>query len=348
MNDRRDHAARPEAGEDEVAALILLAGAPPTPSEDEVRSARDAARATWRRHLRARVARRRRVWVATAAATSLLVAAALTWRARERVPPPPAVAVASVELRTGEVTILPGAALDAGETVLAAGTVLDSAPDGRVAMRLAGGASVRVDGASRVRLASARSLELERGALYVDTGAVPGEPVEIVTPLGRVTDLGTQFEVRLSVGDETRLQQLRLRVREGEVRIDTESATHRAAAGSEIVLDGDGRPRRAVVAADDPGWHWATSVAPELEIEGQTLAGFLDRATRELGLRWRLVEPWPEQAPGEVVLRGSVAGLTPEEAIDVVLTGSGLRGERTGGELRISAAPEHPGSAEPR
>jgi hypothetical protein len=92
------------------------------------------------------------------------------------------------------------------------------------------------------------------------------------------------------------------------------------------------------VAPDDDGWAWAARMAPELVIEGRTLASFLDQATRELGLRWRMVEPDPERPAAAIVLHGSVAGLTPEEAIDVVLTGSGLASERRDGELRVSVA----------
>jgi ferric-dicitrate binding protein FerR (iron transport regulator) len=235
------------------------------------------------------------------------------------------------------VTILPPSA--AGDSKLVAGTVLACAADGRVSLRLADGASVRVDGGSRLRLASSRSLELQQGALYVDSGASPGEPLEIVTPLGRVTDVGTQFEVRLAGAGGTRRPQLRLRVREGQVRIDTGAAAHRAEAGSELLVGADGRVSRTAVAADDPGWHWAARAAPVLDIEGRSLASFLDWATRELGLRWRVVEPRPERSAGEIVLHGSVAGLTPEEAIEVVLTGSGLRARRAGGELLVSAAP---------
>jgi hypothetical protein len=161
--------------------------------------------------------------------------------------------------------------------------------------------------------------------------------VEVATPLGRVDDVGTQFEVRL-MPVATGASRLRLRVREGEVRVETARATHHARAGQELLVDPDGGAQRASVAPDDGGWAWAARTAPELVIEGRTLATFLDQATRELGLRWRMVEPGTERPAAAIVLHGSVAGLTPEEAIDVVLTGSGLTSERRDGELRVSVA----------
>ena len=127
-------------------------------------------------------------------------------------------------------------------------------------------------------------------------------------------------------------------MREGEVRVDTGGVAHappRAASCASPPTAARGAPR----GADDPAWRWAASAAPAPEIEGRTLSWFLDREVREMGLRWRLVEPRPERSPGEIVLHGSVAGLTPEEAIEVVLTGSGLRGVRTGGELLVAAVP---------
>src|SRR5690606_21456954 len=112
--------------------------------------------------------------------------------------------------------------------------------------------------------------------------------------------VGTQFEVRLSETDVDGAQSLRVRVREGEARIDTGGTTHRAAAGDELVLTADGRVRRTAIAPHDQSWRWAADARPPLQMDGQTLAAFLDEATHELGLRWRLVEPPPEQAPAEI------------------------------------------------
>lgn len=341
MNEQREPEAETSAaGEAQVAALLRLAGSAPALSEQELQPAREAAREIWREQVRRRTAQRRQVWAAAALAAGVAAAIGVAWWVRRPEPPAPVV-VASLELRTGGITVEPTpatAATGGAAPSLLAGTVLTSAADGRAALRLAGGASVRLDGGSRVRLQSLRSVALEAGALYVDSGALPGAAIEIDTPLGRVTDLGTQFEVRLAPAGASS-QQLRLRVREGEVRVEARGVTHRATAGSELQLAADGTARRAALAADDPAWEWAARAAPVFEIEGRTLSSFLDHQARELGLRWRVVEPRPERAPAEIVLHGSVADLTPAEAIEVVLAGSGLRGERAGAELLVSAVP---------
>ena len=339
MTDRRDldQLVAPW-GEDEVAALFRLAGTPPALAEDEVRPIREAARESWRRQLHRRATRRRSMVVAATLAASLVIAGGLAWLGTGRGSAPPAAPVAALEVQAGEVTILPAGRVTEGSPELVAGAVLATGRDGRVALKLAAGASVRLDGESRVRLESARSFGLERGALYVDSRRIPGQHVEILTPLGTVTDLGTQFEVRLSAVADGRESELRVRVREGEVRVDTLRGTHRALAGSELVLASDGGTRRGAVAADDAGWQWAVLAAPAPVIEGRTLESFLDWVSRETGLPWLVVEPRLEGLPGATVLHGSVEGLTPQEALEVVLTGSGLRSERAGGELRISVA----------
>ena len=339
MTNIRDRDQRtPAPGDDEVAALFRLAGTPPALPESEVRPIRAAAREVWRRQLHRRATRRRPAWVAAALAAGLLIVVALDWLTGERAaPPPPSAPVAALEVQAGEVAILPAGRVSPGSSALLAGSVLSTGRDGHVALKLSAGSSLRLDSESRVRLESAQSFGLERGALYVDSQHLPGQ-VEILTPLGRVTDFGTQFEVRLSAARDAREAQLRVRVREGEVRIDTESDTHRAIAGSELVLAADGSTRRGAVTAADAGWQWAIRAAPAPVIEGRTLESFLDWASRELGLPWRLVEPRPERSPRATVLHGSVDGLTPEEALGVVLTGSGLRYESAEGELRISSA----------
>jgi ferric-dicitrate binding protein FerR (iron transport regulator) len=334
--DRDEPMATP--ADDEVAALFRLAGAAPALPEAEVLPIRDAARETWKRQLHLRASRRRPVWVAASLAAGLLLVLAAAWMLGGGGTPPPVGPIAELEVRAGEVTIRSAGESTAGAPALVAGAVLATGRDGRVGLRLPTGASVRVDGESRVRLDSARSVALERGALYVDSQGLPGGHVEILTPLGRVTDLGTQFEVRLGNATGSAATDLRVRVREGEVRVDTERGIHRAMAGSELVLAADGSVRSAAVAPDHAAWRWAILAAPAPAIEGQTLESFLDWVSREMGLRWRLVAPQPERSPRLIVLHGSVAGLTPEEALEVVLTGSGLRSEIAAGELRVSVS----------
>ncbi|MEA2564218.1 MAG: transrane sensor [Acidobacteriota bacterium] len=319
-----------EETEEEITMLLRIAGRRPQLPEDEVAPARAAAREVFRQQAR-RAARRRCLgWTAAAGlAASLLLFIALTSRGPVARKP-----VATLEMRTGAVAV----SRAAGPRDLLAGAVLTTEQGGAAAMRLPSGASVRIDGGSSVRIDSARRVTLERGALYVDSGpaAALDDGIEVSTALGSIRDIGTQFEVRL-----LQRSTLRVRVREGRVLVDRAGEVHQARAGGELVLAQDGSFRRAGIQVHGPAWDWVQRAAPPFEIEGASLADFLGWVSRETGLPWRLAGPREyrrERLPEEVILHGSIEGLTAEDALSVVLPASGYRHRRVGGQLLIERA----------
>jgi hypothetical protein len=304
--------------------LLRVAGRRPRLPESEVAPLREEAREVFRRQARKAVVKRRLRWTAAvgsglAAAVLLLVLGPFLRR-----DPDPRLPIAQLERRTGEVMV-------SGSGALVPGTVVTTADGGRVAVRLPAGASVRIDGNSSVRFDSGSTLTLQRGALYADAGP-PGEPhegIEIATPFGSVHDVGTQFEVRLLP------EGLRVRVREGKVRVDAERIRE-AEAGSELLIHADGSSESANVPVYGPGWDWVQRTAPPFTIENANLAQFLNWVSRETGLRWHLAEPGDD--PETVILHGSIEGLTAEEALPVVLPGSGYRHRIVGGEIWLEKA----------
>lgn len=304
--------------DNEVARLFGFAGPRPRLSEAEVAPAREAARAVFRQHVQRRARRRRAVWTAVGSvAASLLAVAGLLWKGSLR--PAPDLPLAAFAVRSGEVSLSGG-----GE--LTAGAVIATGRDGRAALRLAdGGPMLRLAGSSRLKLDTARSLTLSAGAVYVDSRE--GSGLEITTPVASVTDVGTRFEVRLLEGA------VRVRVREGKVRVEHRAERHQALAGDELVVHADGRARRAGIAASGPAWDWIQQAAPPFALEGSTLAAFLDWAARETGRSWQLAGGAAGRVPEETVLHGSIAGLTADEALEVVLPGCGLTARREGDVL---------------
>lgn len=208
---------------------------------------------------------------------------------------------------------------------------------GGVALRMPGGASLRLAEATRMRLLSAGRIELERGAVYIDhAGATASEEgqdtgIEVVTPFGNVVEIGTQFSVRRSATES----HLEVRVREGEVQIVRPGATASASAGIELLVGQDGSIRRREIAAHGPEWDWVLDRAPGFDIEGRTLGEFLGWVGRETGWRIELSTAATDRAVGEIVLHGSTAGLRPDRAAFVVLSGADLAGERFDGTLRV-------------
>ncbi len=215
---------------------------------------------------------------------------------------------------------------------------------GRVALRLAAGPSLRLDFDSRVRLASPALIELERGAVYLDsgldsgrqTGAAEAGPVTVRTPLGDVEEIGTQFEVRLSGVSE-----VQVRVREGAVRLTGEgvsavAAVERDATGGVELSLIAGRPLiRRPIAAHGPLWRWILATAPPFEIEGLSLRQFVDRVGRETGWTVRYADPGLAAEAETIVLHGALGRVPPDQAPGVVLPGAGLRHEVVGGTLVI-------------
>ena len=343
-NLRESH--RQPGAEDDVAPLLHLAGPRPRLPEERVEPIRTAAREVFRRQAR-RTARRRQLgWaVGVGVAASLLLTVGLVVRepaGRDSRQP-----VAIFEVRSGEVSATDAMGRPSGPGAVLAGMVVTTGAGGRAAVRLPSGPAVRIDAESSVRFDSSRSLTLERGALYVDSGAA--HPVdsglEIATVLGSVRDVGTQFEARLLTGAERdpASASLRIRVREGKVLVTRGGEEHQAHAGGELVLQADGGLQQSEVAIYGPGWDWVQHAAPALAIEGASLADFLRWVSRETGLRWRFAGPRAGEAPEDIILHGSIDGLTAEEALAVVLPGCGYRHRRSGDQLWLESA-ERPGT----
>ncbi len=202
------------------------------------------------------------------------------------------------------------------------------------ALRMAGGATVRVDSSSRVQLLSAAALRLDRGALYADTGLErsSGPALEVHTAFGTVRHVGTQFEVRWV---DSRQPTVRVRVREGSVAVEGGGRSYRAAAGEELSVRADGEVARAQVAGYGAGWEWMMDAAGGLEIEGRTLGEVLDRVQRETGWRVRFADAGSEAAARRIVLHGGVGALRPDQAVFAILPSAGFEGELEQGVLVV-------------
>lgn len=336
-SDRTPTGARPLGDEEAVARLVRLAGRREAVPAATTARVRGAVQAEWERSVRGR--RSGRVgWILAAAAT-LAVAAWLTGQGLEWGPWAPLAPAGTIENVAGDVRIIPpggGSARSQGPGLtLMPGTAIETRAEGRLALRLAGGHSVRLDHGSGLLLRSASSLRLDRGALYVDSGSAGAAegPIELLTPLGTLRDVGTQFEVRLE-GDG-----LLLRVREGAVRLERGAIVETTHAGSGLTLDASGTLRRQPVALYGPEWDWMRGIAPPFDLDGRTLAEFLVWVARETGLQVLYVDGSAATAAPGTSLRGSVTGLTTEEALDAVLPTCGLTHRIEEGTLIVEPQP---------
>jgi len=318
--DRSDErAGTGESAHDPIGNLIQLAGRRTSLPDAAAARVKSHVRAHWRRE----VSRRRRLPLALAAAAAMLliVVAARLWllppAAPVASPPAPAhvatVSGAAWRSPASGLSRIPAVVLRAGEP-LAMGDELSTEEGARAALRAASGHSIRLDGRSRIRIQSVRRIELISGAVYLDSGgAAAGASLEVVTTYGVVQEVGTQFEVRLHGSG------LRVRVREGSVRLHAAGGELEVAAGSQADLDLQGALRRQAMPAFGAEWAWMEGIAPMMDLKGRTLREFLEWASRERGLRLGFQERAAAEEASRITLSGSIQGLTIEEALAAVL-----------------------------
>jgi len=320
-----------ESSDDEVARLVRLAGPTgPTGSiaAERIARVRTAVHGAWREEY---VGRTRRRWLTVAvllgAAASVVIGFVIWGPVRTPAP----VVVAHIDQAMGAPA--PDFSFTAGDAVMSGSTVTTSA--GTLAMTLTSGVQLRLDASSTARVDSATDVALERGAVYVDSaGAHPTQagasPINIHTPAGLVRDIGTQFQVRIEAGLGG--PGIRIRVRDGEVRVtDANGVDARAGAGWELFSQPDGSDRsinRRPVATTGSEWAWAERAAPPFSVEGKALGVFLDWVSHEGAWTVAFADRRFSARARATVLHGRpdlLKGLTPAEALDVVLPTCGLR-----------------------
>jgi FecR protein len=316
----------PEArpwGEDPLARQIEAAGRRPRAPEAAVDRAKAATHAVWSEQLR----RKRSRWpsrLAIAAALLLAVSGLIYSLFRQ---PEVSPTIALLQRVIGEV-IVDGDFRPEGDLLadssLRKGAVIATGPGGLAAFQLDPGLSVRLDSSTEVNLIGPRQLRLERGALYVDS--TRGGGLEVITALGVVRDIGTQFEVRLLPSSTG---QLRVSVREGQVVVKRGVEAIEARGGEQLTLSA-GVPDRRLVSRQGDSWTWAESTAVAPEIEGRPLNDVLVWVGRETGYTWRIVDPTLERDRMTILLHGSIAGLAPLDALRLVLDSSGLSYRKEG------------------
>ncbi len=319
----------PDRSDDRIELLLRATGRRPVVPADRADRVKTAVRAHWRAETRRRW-RRLRLWPAVAVATAATVVAAVGVGIWQRVGPSPgSEAAARVERVVHSAWSRPASgAAGTSPSVLRSGDEIEVGSElategaGRLAIRMASGHSLRLDAGTHLRVLSERVIALDRGAVYVDSrgpsGAAVGS-VEIRTPLGSIRDIGTQFEARL------RNASLHVLVREGTISLDGRDSALEVAAGHALEISDEGRTVRPELTASAPEWAWIGEITPMMQIEGRSLREFLDWMVRERGLRLRFASDVLAESASEATLKGSIDGMTLDQALESVLTTCRMR-----------------------
>jgi len=328
-------------GEEAALQGLLREMAPeaePTPAVRE--RIRQAVAAEWRVAVAPAPVAATRLWrrPALALAASLAVAAVAlgVWQSKA---PEPAPVMATLTRLSGAVEAGVGVGwqpVTVGQS-LRVGQQLVTGPQGKAALTLAKGVTLRLDTDTRIALAGIDRVVVERGAVYLDSGgrAAAGSRLRIDSAFGSTRHVGTQYEVRMLP------EQMQVSVREGQVAVTDEarSATPALAkAGEQLTIESTGAVTRRAVDRQDPRWNWITDVTPPYAIEDRRLTEFLTWVCRETGRDLVFASPEVRVAAEEIVLRGSVAGLSPEAALAAVMATTNLSYSDDNGRLTIRPA----------
>lgn len=321
--------------DEDLERLLKSAGPREKPPPEVERVVRERLHADWKAWVReARAPARRRRYFALAA--GLLAGAVGLWVLGSRtVEPLPAIgtlAAASGEIRERSGWLSGWRAMRGGDVVVA-GRTLETGDDGRAALALPGGVSARMDRDTRIVLVDRDLVRLERGALYVDSGAIdgPASRLRVETASGTVRHLGTQYEVRVLPAGT------RLRVREGAVEWRSAAGVvERGHGGEQLVISADGEVRRETTPRYGESWAWVSEAAPAIDLEGMTLTRFLAWAGRELGREVIFSPELSEPELAAIVVHGSTAGLTPAEALHAVLATTSVRATVADGHILVA------------
>ncbi len=303
-----------------VSELLERAGKRPDVPAEAMAGIIGATRAVWQARVRRRRIRRALAWTLPLAA-SLAVGLVLSWPRTHPVTAPPTF-VATV-IRAKGLSLAPGARVAAGSWI--------DVPESGSATLSTGGSSLRLHGGSRVQLVSAGAARLEYGAVYLDCPPTASD-VSVLTAAGAFVPAGTQFEVRAAHGG-----QAELRVREGVVTLkrNGNAATASAHAGEQVLVSPGGALQRGTILPYDASWQWVEGVAPMLDIEGKPLLVFLKWIAHEQGRTLVFSGDRGPAISGSIVLHGSIANMTLDEALQTIAAGSGFTYHVENGVLRV-------------
>lgn len=361
--------------DDAIARLIEDAGPRPPIAREDLDAIAMAARAAWqtrgsdeagadrgpapteRRRTASGARPRAAVVLALAAALAALVIGLRAWREAVDDPATTAtqVVVATVAAGSGslrvevagvERALAVGDAVPSGAVVrtAAGGATSSSEQSGRGALRLDGGAMIRVDSGTEARLVSSSRIDLLAGAIYADTdpdGAAvatsdDASALEVHTVVGIARDVGTRFMTRVT--GESDAAALLVLVRAGAVIVERAGESKTAHGGEQILARRGGAIERGPAPTYGPDWAWVIDAAPPFEVAERSAAAILEWVARETGWEVRYEDAALAEAARGMIQQSSRAetgALRPDQAPFDLLPGFNLEGRLEAGVLTV-------------
>lgn len=290
--------------DDSIAKLLRLAGPRPAVPPGARERVHAAVKQEWRNSV---AARRRRRWAVPA---SLAAAVVLAVMLGGRLPLITGEPVATVTL-VANAGVQPNS-LAAGDPVYPGDSITTG--DQGISLTFENGLSLRLAAHTIATVEALDEVTVTTGMVYADSGlpARADRTITVNTDIGSATDYGTQFAVAYDSGA------MSVAVREGSVRIDAGQAPYTADAGDKVTFRKGEEARYTKLPAHDSSWRWASALAPPFDIDRRPVIDFLQWVARETGRELVFATDGARLAATATRLNGSVAGLTPSEAIEAV------------------------------
>ncbi len=319
---------------DDVARLIAQAGRRPMPRAETHAAVQAAVEREWAAQISRR--RHRRTTAFRVAAALGALAIGLSWHEIHREAPSNPAAVGTFVAARGAVHFAPilGRGLIVAGNRLNAGTQIETGPTGFALLTVAT-VALRVGPGSVLTLQRPGHVALERGRIYADSGApsAPAHSLVVDTAFGRVTHLGTQFQVRVDSAA------MSVSVRDGKVLVsEARGQMQTITRGQGVEVFRGGAVTRVAVEPYGSQWNWVSDFAPNFSIDGRPLSAFLVWYARETGITLVLHSPVTQADLDRTTLSGSISGLSPAQSLAAVMATTRFEYDmNVPGELRIES-----------
>lgn len=246
-----------------------------------------------------------RRWALATAASALLVlfSGVLFWVSRDSDGP---------QLQVAMISAVYGEGSFRNDDLIYDQQVIDTG-SATLSMRLTSGLIVRAAPDSELVFRDGSHLQLNKGRIFVDSDADNANtPLLVETELGSIQHVGTQYLVDYDQ------EQLDVAVREGVIDLQgpkERRSRAKAAAGEQLTVSATTPQviQRARVSTTDERWNWIETVPSAIDIDGISLGTFLKWYERETGHPVVL-----RNADPNTRLNGSIAGLTPDDALSAI------------------------------
>lgn len=305
------------------------------PSAEEAQAVRDNVQAEWRAQTKKRNTNRR--WLSFSIAASILVVVFAGFNAI-RTGGMAETQVASIAKSFGSIYML-GENSELLEqnnvtAVMAGQTIITDEASG-IGFAWAEGGSLRIDENTRVEFLSRDSIYLRSGRVYFDSrpemlAALGGTTARltIVTDHGEVMHVGTQYMTQADVNSLT------ISVREGQIRVESQTTVETALAGQQLQLRGGAKANVVNIKPYGENWRWAEQMSPVAVLDGRSLHDFLGWVSHETGMALEFANDDIEASARNDLLKG-IVDTDPTSALRIWMLGNDLQWRIVDGVIHI-------------